>query len=74
MEVPGDRQQPGKTAPESFRKTLLTKCQNEFEKNSAAELKRDERLKEIEQEKDLVSNRCIVDESFVGRHLRVILY
>ncbi|KAK6621848.1 hypothetical protein RUM44_001655 [Polyplax serrata] len=59
MEVPGDRQQPGKTAPESFRKTLLTKCQNEFEKNSAAELKRDERLKEIEQEKDLEKKKML---------------
>ncbi|XP_049769636.1 eukaryotic translation initiation factor 4 gamma 1-like isoform X3 [Schistocerca cancellata] len=35
--------------PENFRKLLLSRCQHEFEKNTQADLKRDERLKEIEQ-------------------------
>ena len=38
-----------------FRKILIDKCQHEFEKNKAAELRRDERLKEINTEQDPVS-------------------
>lgn len=58
MWVPsGQLDQEGNPIGVNFRKLLIDKCQHEFEKNTAAELKRDERLKEITAETDPVSKK-----------------
>lgn len=56
MEVPSDQvRHADRLPPDNFRKLLLNRCQQEFEKNIAAELNRDDRLKEIDEEKDPVN-------------------
>ena len=63
MQVPVDRKNENEEQPEvkNFRKLLIGRCQEHFEKNSAAELDRKVKLKEIEETADPVSCLSILN-------------
>jgi hypothetical protein len=65
--VPAERRNMGE--PEvTFRRLLLNRCQEEFEKISEVELNREARLKEIQQTTDPVSSLNVLGVSLILLH------
>jgi hypothetical protein len=53
----------------TFRRLLLDRCQEEFEKNSGVELNWEARLKEIQQTTDPVSSLNVLGSGLILLHL-----